>query len=284
MLKFVLLGVGYVAPRHMQAIKDIGGELVAIMDPNDSVGLIDSYYPGASYFREFENLDRYCSKRNDIDYCVICTPNFLHDPGCRWAMRSGMNVICEKPLVLREKNLDGLLEIESQTGKKVWNILQLRLSDVYQDILRYLEEIDDGHLIDVALNYFAPRGRWYDYSWKMDNSKSGGLECNIGIHLLDLLCQFFGSCGITHYNKYNSGREVHFTLDFNNANVRVKLSLDRPEKREIIIDGKSFDLSKNMKNLHTVSYLEILNGNGFGIEDARPAIKLCDELRRIYEK
>ena len=283
MKKFVLLGAaGFVAPRHMQAIKDVGGELVAIMDPSDSVGIVDSYFSNAAYFKTFERFDRHCSMRGDIDYVSIASPNHLHDAHCRFALRIGADAICEKPLVLREKNLDQLLKLEKQTGKRVWNILQLRLSDVYKRIISHINEIDDGHLLDISLDYFAPRGRWYDFSWKMSEEQSGGLECNIGIHLLDLLCEFFGHWDmVSAYDKDIMGRNIYFSVEFAHATVYVELSLDRSEKRELTIDGVSFDLTPNMKNLHTKSYEQILAGKGFGIEEARQAVSLCDELRDI---
>jgi len=264
----------------MKAIQDVGGDLVALMDPSDSVGVIDSYFPKASYFKTFERFDRYCNERGDIDYAVVCSPNHLHFFHSAWAMRVGMNVICEKPLCLRERNLDALLRIEEETDKRVWNILQLRLSDVYQYILKYLEEIDDGHLLDVSLDYFAPRGVWYDYSWKANPELSGGLECNLGIHLLDLINQFFGDW--EHVSSYVQGvfkRNVFFCVEFSTAQVYVDLSVDKSERRVLTIDGVPFDLTPDMKNLHTKSYEQILNGDGFGIEETRASISLCDELR-----
>jgi UDP-N-acetyl-2-amino-2-deoxyglucuronate dehydrogenase len=282
--RFVLIGVGFVAPRHMKAIKDVGGELVAIMDPHDSVGIIDSYFPEAKYFSEFERFDRYCTKRGDIDYTVVCSPNYLHSSHTMFGLRIGSDVICEKPLVLRERNLDELLKIEEQTGKRVWNILQLRLSDVYTRIKDHIEcEVVEGRLFHrVALEYCAPRGSWYDYSWKMDKEKSGGLISNIGIHLLDLLSSLFNGpvrCLVPYNGRVVYERDKHFTLQFKDALVDVRLSIDGKEKRVITINDTEFDLTPKMKDLHTKSYQEILAGNGFGISDARPAIRLCDQLR-----
>ena len=285
MKKFVLLGAaGFVAPRHYRAIKDVGGELVAICDPSDSVGVVDSYFPEAYYFNEFERFDRYCSKRGDINYVSICSPNYLHDAHCRFALRIGADAICEKPMVLRERNLDELLKLEEQTGKRVWNILQLRLGElcVYH-IPMWLDHNTNPYL-NVAIEYFAPRGRWYDYSWKMNSEKSGGLISNIGIHLLDLICFFFGKeWEVSYFLNSRDKREVNFTLR-SRANdmvtVNVELSLNRGEKRVLTINDKEFNLTPKMKELHTRSYVEILEGRGFGIEDARPAIALADKLRR----
>jgi UDP-N-acetyl-2-amino-2-deoxyglucuronate dehydrogenase len=280
MKKFVIIGAGYIFERHLKAIQQCGGKLICILDPNDSVGLVDSYFPKAEYFNEFERFDRYCTKRGDIDYTVVCSPNYLHSSHIMFGLRIGSDVICEKPLVLRERNLDELLKIEEQTGQRVWNILQLRLSDVYQRIISHLNELDDGHLFDISLDYFAPRGVWYDYSWKMSEERSGGLICNIGIHLLDLLCEFFGNWDmVSSYDVSKNRRNVFFSVEFVHATVYVELSIDKPEKREITIDGISFDLTPNMKNLHTKSYEQILAGKGFGIEETRQSISLCDELR-----
>jgi len=285
--KFILVGAaGFVAPRHMKAIKDVGGDLVAIMDPHDSVGIIDSYFPKAKYFSEFERFDRYCTDRRDISYVSICSPNYLHDAHCRFALRIGADAICEKPLVLRERNLIPLSLLESSTGHKIWSILQLRLGNVYQDIKKYLaEEATFGHVFhNVSLEYCAPRGSWYDYSWKMDLEKSGGLISNIGIHLLDLLCSLFKGpvrCSGHHDALLGCRRIEAFTLRFIDAVVDVKLSIDGTEKRMITIDSVEFDLSKEMKNLHTKTYQEILDGKGFGLCDAQPAIALCDELRGV---
>ena len=285
MKKFVLLGAaGFVAPRHYRAIKDVGGELVAICDPSDSVGVVDSYFPEAYYFNEFERFDRYCSKRGDINYVSICSPNYLHDAHCRFALRIGADAICEKPMVLRERNLDELLKLEEQTGKRVWNILQLRLGELcVQHIPMWLDHNTNPYL-NVAIEYFAPRGRWYDYSWKMNSEKSGGLISNIGIHLLDLICFFFGGdWEVSYFLKGRDKREVSFTLR-SRANdavtVSVELSLNRGEKRVLAINDTEFNLTPKMKELHTRSYVEILEGRGFGIEDARPAIALADKLRR----
>jgi len=285
--KFVLLGAaGFVAPRHMKAIKDVGGELIAICDPFDSVGIIDSYFPEACYFKEFERFDRYCSKRGDIDYVSICSPNHLHDSHCRFALRLGADAICEKPLVLRERNLDELLKIEEQTGKRVWNILQLRLSEIcVYKIPTWLDEMPNTQL-KITIQYFAPRGKWYDFSWKMDQEKSGGLITNIGIHLLDLICLFFGNeWHIFHYNESRNKRNVSFSLlSKTSIDIEVDLSLDLEERRVMTIGEVKFDLTPKMKELHTRSYERILEGKGFGIEDARPAIRLADQLRYRDER
>jgi len=284
MKKFVLVGgSGFVGSRHMQAISEVGGDLLAIMDPSDSIGIVDRYFPEAAYFSSFERFDRYCNRWNNIDFVSICSPNHTHDFYCRFALKLGAAPICEKPLVLRNQNLIELLLIEHRTEKKIWNILQLRLSDVYKDIQEHLKVKPVSPNSIVTLDYHAPRGKWYDYSWKSDEELSGGLEFNIGIHLVDLLCQLFGNYElISVYDEINYKRHSFFEIVFDKCSVEVDLSIDaEDEGRVLTIDGKSFDLTKNMKNLHTRSYEEIMKGNGFGIEEVRQSIQLCEELSTI---
>ena len=281
-MNYALLGgAGYVAPRHYRAIKDTGGKLVAIMDHSDSVGVIDSYFPEAKYFSSFERFDRYCSKRGDIDFVSICSPNYLHDAHCRFALRIGADAICEKPLVLRERNLDELLKVEEQTGKRVWNILQLRLSCIIEEIWNYFEERTVNYVCkQVKVNYCAPRGAWYDYSWKMNQDKSGGLVRNIGIHILDMIyCIFGDSFRVMDIVESKNHRTFCFSIQYSMGPVvSVNLSISGKEERTIEIDGTKFDLTPKIKELHTLSYENILNGKGFGIEDARSAIRLADKL------
>jgi len=277
MKKFVLIGAaGFVAPRHMKAIKDVGGDLIACLDPYDSVGVLDSYFPDCKYFSEFERFDRYCVNQ-DIDYTVVCSPNYLHDAHCRFGLRIGSDVICEKPLVLREHNLIDLRYVEDNTEHRIWNILQLRLSDTAIQ----LKKLGLSKLSGTAyLEYYTPRGDWYDYSWKSNVEKSGGIVSNIGIHLIDLLLWLFGK-EYTISRWKNNSRSAYGMLRIGNFEIPIILSIKKglPPRRMLSINVDEFDLSKNFGDLHTLSYQKILSGEGFGIEDVRPAISLCEKLR-----
>jgi len=273
-MNFAIIGMGYVAEKHLRAIKEVGGNLVAALDPYDSVGILDSYFPDCRYFNEFEVFDRHCS-RSKIDYVSICSPNYLHEAHCRFAMRIGADAICEKPLVLRERNLDQLLKVESQTEKRVWNILQLRLSDVFNDMVVFVGS-NDVH--DVRVRYVAPRGAWYDHSWKMDIGKSGGTGTNIGVHLIDLISCLFGKWNDVEVLS-RSERWVSFIVRFNSVAVKVDLSTKGKAERVIVMNRKEFNLTPKINNLHTKSYEKIIAGEGFGIESARYAIQICEELR-----
>ena len=294
MKKFALTGAaGYIAPRHFQAIRDTGNELIAALDVHDSVGIIDSYFPDAAFFREYERFERHLEKlrreHNPIDYLSVCTPNYLHDSHIRLALRMGADAICEKPLVLNPWNLDALQEIEEETGRKVYNILQLRLHD---SVLALKEKVKDStkrHNVD--LKYITSRGQWYDFSWKGDISKSGGIATNIGIHFFDMLMFLFGE--VKNYKlEISEPRKMKGTLELQNADVSWFLSIDyadvpEAEKeagkrtyRSILIDGEEFEFSKGFTDLHTKVYRDILNGNGFGIEDARPSIELVQAMRK----
>jgi len=286
MKKFVLIGAaGYVAPKHMKAIKEMKGELVAALDPHSSVGIIDSYFPDCDFFTEFERFDRYCSKRHDIDYVVICSPNYLHDSHCRFGLRLGANVICEKPLVLNERNLDGLSEMEEQYGKKINSILQLRLNE---DLIKLRSKIQND-IVDTrpSLIYHTPRGNWYYNTWKSESIKSGGLCTNIGIHLFDMLTWIYGYPTTTEViNIYSNKLGVHTvkgTLYFSSkVAIDFDLSIEKSNKptRILNIGGYVHSFTKGFTDLHTKSYFEILEGRGFGIEDVRNAIRLCEDIRR----
>ena len=276
MKKFILIGAaGYVAPKHMKAIKEVGGELVACLDPHSSVGILDSYFPNCKYFSEFERFDRYCSEQN-IDYCVVCSPNYLHDAHCRFGLRIGADVICEKPLVLKEHNLAGLLAEEAKTGHRIWNILQLRLGSIAKELKKRVF----GPPYAASVLYNTPRGRWYDYTWKADVCKSGGLATNIGIHIFDLLLWLFGT-DYTIQTWRNTKYACIGQINIGHVQVVITLSirLDMPPKRVLQIGDKKFELSNGFHDLHAMSYREILAGNGFGIKDVRPAIGLCEKLR-----
>lgn len=295
MKDFALIGAaGYVAPRHMRAIKDTGNNLVATLDKFDSVGVIDSYFPQASFFTEFERFDRHIDKlrRKDkkIDFVSICTPNYLHDAHIRFGLRNQADVICEKPLVLNPWNVDALTTIEKETGKRIYNILQLRH---HKAILALKDKIDNGpanKIYDVDLAYFTSRGKWYMQSWKGDVSKSGGIATNIGVHFYDMLTWVFGPVkrNIVHLHEKDHAAGY---LDLEKARVRWFLSIDYeriPEAikaegkrtfRSITVEGEEIEFSGGFTDLHTVSYEEILNGRGYGITDARYSIQLVHDIR-----
>jgi len=307
MKNFAITGVGgYIAPRHLQAIKETGNKLVAAIDPNDSVGIIDRYFPNASFFTEFERFDRHLEKLrrtnspDKVDFISICSPNNLHDAHIRLALRVGADAICEKPLVLNPWNLDALEELEHESGKKVYTILQLR---VHPSLIKLKSEIEEAILKDnnikfnVELNYITARGIWYDYSWKGNKEKSGGVATNIGVHFFDLLIWLFGQP--KHSQVIESKiRSAKGELELKNADVKWFLSINfndlpneikkinenNPEKqittyRSIKINNKEIEFTEGFTNLHTVVYKETLAGKGFGITDARPAIDLVYKIR-----
>lgn len=295
MKKFVLIGVGgYIAPQHLRAIKDTGNILVAALDKNDSVGIIDSYFPDASFFTEFERFDRYVEKQKrekgmKIDYVSICSPNYLHDAHIRFALRVGADVICEKPIVLNPWNIDALSDIEKETGGKINSILQLRY---HPSIIELKDKIDltNSRKYNIKINYIATRGRWYDISWKGDIQKSGGVATNIGIHFFDMVTWIFGKT-ITNTVTMHEDRRASGILELEHAHVEWFLSVDKddlPNKnglktfRSITIDGYEVDFSDGFANLHTVSYQKILDGDGFRIEDTRESIDIVSKIRGKY--
>jgi UDP-N-acetyl-2-amino-2-deoxyglucuronate dehydrogenase len=297
MKNFALIGAaGYIAPRHMQAIKATGNELVAAMDPNDSVGIIDSHFPDADFFTEFERFDRHIDKmrrtkhERRVDYVSICSPNYLHDSHMRFALRSGADAICEKPLVLNPWNIDGLQDIEKDTGHKVNTILQLR---VHPAIVALREKVQKGarsgkHEVDLA--YVTSRGHWYLQSWKGDTKKSGGIATNIGVHFFDMLHFIFGKLqsNIVHHSEDTKAGGY---LEYENARVRWFLSVDvndvpqgpresgQRTYRSITVDGEEIEFSGGFTDLHVRSYEEILAGRGFGLEENRTAIETVATLR-----
>lgn len=291
--RFALIGAaGYIAPRHMRAIRDIGGDLVAALDPNDSVGVIDSFYPDARFFTEFERFDRHIDKlsreKRPVDYVSICSPNYLHDAHCRFGLRSGADVICEKPLVLNPHNLDGLLEVEETTGKKINCILQLRL---HPAIISLREKIlaDPHRIHDVDLTYITSRGRWYQVSWKGDEPKSGGVATNIGIHFFDMLGFLFGRCTRSEAHIRNASCNAGY-LEFERARVRWFLSIDSNDLpiekaedqttwRSITIDGEEIEFSGGFTDLHTLSYQAVLMDEGFRLSEVRPSIEIVAGIR-----
>ncbi len=296
MKNFALIGAaGYIAPRHMKAIKDTGNHLIAALDKNDSVGILDSYFPEADFFTEFERFDRHIEKQKrkgiKTDFVSVCSPNYLHDSHIRFGLRVGANVICEKPVVLNPWNIDALEEIEKETGNNIFTILQLRLHPAIIALKEKvdLEKKDKKYLID--LDYITSRGHWYFSSWKGDIQKSGGIATNIGIHFFDMLIWIFGDVKENSVIKHSKDTAAG-TLELENASVNWRLSIDvnqlptelrqegKRTHRSLNIDGKSFEFSDGFTELHTKSYAEILSGNGFPISETRKAIELVHNIRK----
>ena len=293
---FALIGTaGYIAPRHMKAIKETGSTLIAALDPMDSVGIIDNYFPNADFFIEPERFDRHLDKlrrsgKNKINYVSICSPNYLHDAHIRMALRNDAHAICEKPLVLNPWNLDGLEEIENETGKKIFNILQLRHHKAIIDLKNKIDNLPSDQIHDIDLTYITSRGKWYHYSWKGDISKSGGVVTNIGIHFFDMLSWIFGDAVSNSLHLLKPDKASGF-LQLKNANVRWYLSVDKndlpehaiqnnqPTYRSITVDGEEIEFSGGFTDLHTESYKSILNNTGFGIEHARNSIEIAHLIR-----
>jgi UDP-N-acetyl-2-amino-2-deoxyglucuronate dehydrogenase len=299
MKNFAITGVaGYIAPRHLQAIKDTGNQLVAAVDPNDSVGIIDKFFPEVSFFTEFERFDRHLEKlrregsSHKVDYLTICSPNNLHDAHIRLALRVGANAICEKPLVLNPWNLDALQELESETSARVFTVLQLRVHPALVELKEKLSSDKSKQKHEVVLSYITSRGLWYYYSWKGVLEKSGGIATNIGIHFFDLLMWLFGDAQSSVLHLKENKRMAGF-IELKNANVKWFLSTDKndlpeesikkgsPTFRSINIDGNEIQFSEGFTDLHTRVYEETLKGNGFGIDDARPSITLVQKIRSM---
>ncbi len=293
--RFALIGAaGFVAPRHLAAIRAQQGDLLAALDPNDSVGILDSYFPQAAFFTEFERFDRHLEKEkragNGIDYLSVCSPNYLHDAHCRFGLRLGADVICEKPLVLNPWNLEALAEIEAQSGKQIFNILQLRLHPSVQALRQLVAEGPADAIYEVDLTYLTARGSWYYASWKGDVAKSGGIATNIGIHFFDMLLWVFGPCLRTsvHYQGHDTAAGF---LQLQRANIRWLLSIDAsllPKDisdkggrtyRALHINDQAFEFSGGFDELHNRSYEEILAGRGFGLSEVAEAITLAYQIR-----
>lgn len=300
MKKFAIIGAaGYVAPRHMKAIKETGNVLEAALDPNDSVGIIDSYFPEADFFTEFERFDRHIDKirRKDrkVDYISICSPNYLHDAHIRFSLRNYAHAICEKPLVLNPWNLDGLQELENETGVCVYNILQLRLHPSLIELKQQISQHKNEKKFEIDLTYITSRGHWYFISWKGDETKSGGIATNIGIHFFDMLIWLFGDVQTNHVHLLEPANSSGF-LELENARIRWFLSIDQnnlPENvkqkgqrtyRSITVDGKEIEFSGGFTDLHTLSYQKILEGDGFGLTEARPSIETVYSIRNAKVK
>lgn len=294
---FAIIGVGgYIAPRHLRAIRDTGNNLIAAADPKDSVGILDQFGYDVSFFTEIERFDRHLEKlrrgpeEERVHYLSVCSPNYLHDAHCRLAMRVNADVICEKPLVINPWNLDSLEEIEAETGRKVYTILQLRVHPELLKLRETLKADKSGQQHDVVLTYITSRGIWYHVSWKGQYEKSGGVATNIGIHFFDLLLWLFGPAGnVKLYHSEEKSMSGYVELE--NARVRWFLSVDvndLPETakasgkttyRSITVDGQEIEFSGGFTDLHTRVYEETLAGRGFGISDARPSIELTYRIR-----
>lgn len=297
MKRFALIGAaGYIAPKHLKAIKETGNILVAALDKSDSVGIIDSYFPDADFFTEFERFDRHLeklrrlNKDNAVDYVSICSPNYLHDAHVRFALRIGANAICEKPLVLNPWNIEALEEIERESKGKINTILQLRLHPAIIDLEKKIDSAGDK-IHDIDLTYITSRGHWYLVSWKGDVQKSGGIATNIGVHFFDMLAWIFGDVkkNIVHISQPKRAAGM---LELQKARVRWFLSLERedlpvkPEPgkpmtyRSITVDGQEVEFSEGFGDLHTESYKKILAGEGFTTKDVFTSVKIVSDIRR----
>jgi len=296
MKNFALIGAsGYIAPRHLKAIKDTKNNLLAALDRFDSVGVMDSYFPDADFFVEPERFDRHLEKLKydngiELDFVSICTPNYLHDSHIRMALRRGADAICEKPLVLNPWNLEALAKMEKESGQRVWNILQLRLHKSIIELKKKVDTAPKDKVFDIDLTYLTSRGNWYYTSWKGDVSKSGGVASNIGVHFYDMLSWIFGAVNknITHVHTHDRAAGY---LEFERARVRWFLSINydvvpddikaRGQRtyRSITIEGEELEFSGGFTDLHTKVYQGILSGDGFGLEDARQSIEIVHDIR-----
>lgn len=294
--RFAIIGVaGFIAPRHLRAIHDVGGDVIAAYDPTDSVGIMDQYFPGANFFTEFETLYSFLDDQRRIgqavDFVSICSPNHLHKSHIHAGLRLGANIICEKPLVLKTADLDDLHMISRDTNRDIAAILQLRLHPAIIDLKRRIESGPAGKTYDVDLSYFTSRGQWYHRSWKGALEKSGGIAANIGVHFFDMLSFVFGDMkmNVLHYRDANAAAGY---LEFQRARVRWLLSIDRnhlpPQTpdgqttyRSITVEGEEIEFSGGFTELHTLSYQEILAGRRFGLNDVRASIEIVEELRHI---
>ena len=293
--RFALIGAsGYVAPRHVQAIKATGNYLVAATDPHDNVGFLDAYYPDAAFFTEFERFDRYMDKLKNqnkgVDFVSICSPNHLHDAHIKSALRWGADAICEKPMVLNPWNIDVLKRVEKESGKKIWNILQLRKHPTIVALKKKVDAAASDKIFDVDLSYITSRGLWYYASWKGQEEKSGGIATNIGVHFFDMLSWVFGNVKENVVHLHNHDRAAGY-LEFEKARVRWFLSINGevlPDEikakgqrtyRSVTIEGEKLEFSDGFTDLHTRVYERVLSGNGYGLEDARKAIEIVHSVR-----
>jgi len=292
---FGIIGVaGYIAVRHLHAIKETGNNLLASLDKFDSVGRIDSYFPESDFFVEFERFDRHFDKLKrtgtKIDYVSICSPNYLHDSHIRFALRHQAEAICEKPIVLNPWNIEALQEIENETGRKIYTVLQLRLHPKIKELREKIRNGPKGKVYDIDMTYITSRGNWYSVSWKGDLQKSGGVATNIGIHFFDMLSWIFGETkkNIVHLSKPHKAAGY---LELENARIRWFLSLDYadiPEAvkktgqrtfRSITVEGEKIEFSEGFTDLHTLTYKEILAGRGFGLKEATQSVNIAYNIR-----
>ncbi|MEP6923992.1 MAG: Gfo/Idh/MocA family oxidoreductase [Pyrinomonadaceae bacterium] len=297
MKNFALIGVaGYIAPRHLKAIKETGNNLIAALDKFDSVGILDGYFPDADFFVEFERFDRHIEKLKrqqiQLDYVAVCSPNYLHDAHIRFGLRHGADVICEKPIVLNPWNVDALAEIEKETGKKVFTILQLRLHPNVIALREMVAQAGKGERFEVDLKYVTSRGHWYQISWKGDVNKSGGIATNIGVHFFDMLLWVFGDVLENRVEYHTATRAAGF-LRLEKADVNWHLSIDENDLpdavkaagartfRSTMINGQTFEFSDGFADLHTACYEKIIAGEGFGLHESRKAIELVHKIRNF---
>lgn len=292
---FGLIGVaGYIAVRHLAAIKETGNHLLASLDPFDSVGIIDSYFPESDFFVEFERFDRHFEKlKRDgtkIDYVAICSPNYLHDSHIRFALRQQSDAICEKPIVLNPWNIEALQEIEKETGRRVYTVLQLRLHPSIIELKNRVDAGDPDKIYDIDLSYITSRGNWYRFSWKGDIQKSGGVATNIGIHFFDMLTWVFGKEKMNTVHLSRPDKAAGY-LELERARVRWVLSLDSNDLpaaarakgertyRSIAIENEEIEFSSGFADLHKQTYEDILSGGGFGLKDARSSVEIVHKIR-----
>ena len=296
MANFAVIGVGgYIAPWHLDAIKECGHKLVTSYDSKDSVGIMDRYFPDCQFFTEFERFATFVDKakgtKDQVDWISICTPNYLHADHIRFALRNGANAICEKPLVLHTKDIDDLVKVEKETGKKAYTVLQLRVHDAVKAMKEKVQR-ENKDLYNIELEYMTSRGQWYHASWKGDERKSGGLSTNIGVHFFDMLTWIFGSVKEIRMEKRGPSLEKGF-VRLEKAKVNWLLTIDRKNLpaeaamagkttyRSIKIDGEDFEFSEGFTELHKIVYKDILSGGGYGISDARPAIEIVEKIREM---
>ena len=294
---FALTGAaGYIAPRHLKAIRDTGNNLIAAVDPKDSVGVLDKYFFDTRFFQEFERFDRHLEKLRRksederVHFVSICSPNYLHDAHIRFALRIGADAICEKPLVINPWNIDPLLELQEEHGRRIYTVLQLRLHPALRALKESIGKESSAKKHEVTLTYVTGRGNWYLVSWKGQQERSGGLATNIGIHFFDLLIWYFGSVDVSEVH-FADERTVSGYLELKNARVKWFLSIDvnnvpaaarnagKTTHRSIEIDGKEVEFSEGFADLHTEVYRSILSGNGFGPEDALPSVQAVSNIR-----
>ena len=295
MKNFILIGAaGYIAPRHLKAIKETGNQLIAAYDPYDGVGIMDSYFPQADFFTEFERFDRHIEKLKRtgirVDYVSICSPNYLHDAHIRFGLRIGADVICEKPIVLNPWNIEALIDLEKEYKNNVYTILQLRYHQSILDLKKSVEKGSKNKIYDIDLTYITSRGNWYFNSWKGDESKSGGIATNIGVHFFDMLQWIFGEMEsftiIEKSRDTNSGTltlkraRVNWFLSINSNNLPMEAKNNGLTTHRVLsIEGKQIEFSKGFTDLHTVSYQNILNGNSYGLGDAKNSIEIVSQIR-----